>query len=163
MPTPGETPCYLLKYSSDKKGGGAQLHNFALALDALLFLGLFSSSSTPSPPTTSFSFSFNATSNNSCPHLPASSRTRVLTDALSLLFFPSRLLTAMVSINVHNLPLSRILLVTGSRSGLHSGAILQTGPDLDFRTERIPSSWKRWKEFLRVSLLTASKYEISPW
>lgn len=134
-------------------------HSFALGLLLLLF-GFFCSTTTSSA---SLSLCFSAASNSSCPQRPASSRTRVLTDALSLLFFPSRLLTAMVSMNVHSLPLSRILLVAGSRCGRHSGAIWQTSPDLDFRTDRMPSSWKRWKAFLSVSLLTASKYEMSPW
>ena len=72
----------------------------------------------------------------------------------------------------HNLPLASILPVSTSRCGVQSGAnfsrgppcrkpLLLLGPALD--TWMMPSSSKRWKAFLSVSLLTASKYDRSPW
>ncbi len=80
--------------------------------------------------------------------------------------YPSRLDNAMVSMKSHNLPLGTIAPVSLSRSGVHSGASLMLAcclASLLLASMTILSSSKSWKAFLRVSLLTASKYERSPW
>lgn len=74
--------------------------------------------------------------------------------------YPSRLDLAISSVNSHKRPRSSTMPVEGSRSGVHSGASRIAGgvrDSLFFATRIMPSSTNCWYEFLRVSLLTASK------
>jgi hypothetical protein len=100
-----------------------------------------------------------ASSNRALPSRSVSPMTLVLTVAPSRLFFPSRLLEAIFSTKSHNLPVARRLPFS-SLPGHHSGARRIRGGtrgSLDRTTWMMPSSSKRWYEFLRVSLLTDSK------
>ena len=93
-------------------------------------------------------------------------KTLVETVAPSLLFFPSLRDCAIFSIKSHNLPSGTMAPVFGLRWGVQSGANLARGRIFVFRLLAviiIPSSSKRAHAFLSVSLLTASKYDRSPW
>lgn len=102
-----------------------------------------------------------ASPNNFPPNSSASPTTRVLTVAPSRLFLPSRRLDAIFSVNFHSLPSAGASRpVAASRAGRQSGARRRRGGtrgSRDRTTWMMPSSSKRWYEFLRVSLLTASK------
>lgn len=108
-----------------------------------------------------------AWSNSRRPRTSVSRTTRVLTVAPSRRFLPSRRLEAIFSVKTHRRdPRARSSPVAGSRGGCQSGARRSRGGilvSLDLTTSMMPSSSKRWYEFLSVSLLTASKYERSPW
>lgn len=105
-------------------------------------------------------------SNRPLPIISVSRRTLVDTVAPSFRFFPSLRDCAIFSIKSHNLPSGTISPVSGFRRGVHSGDSLVLGGIFEFllfKTVMIPSSSKRVQAFFRVSLLTASKYERSPW
>lgn len=103
-----------------------------------------------------------ASPNNFPPNSSANPTTRVLTVAPSRRFLPSRRLDAIFSVNSHSLlpAAGASRPVAASRAGRQSGARRRRGGMRGSRertTWMMPSSSKRWYEFLRVSLLTASK------
>lgn len=104
--------------------------------------------------------------NRPFPMISVRRRTLVETVAPSLRFLPSLLESASFSVKSQSRPSATMLSVSASRRGTQSGARRSLGPTFGSRllpTRRMPSCWKRPYEFLRVSLLTASKYERSPW
>jgi hypothetical protein len=105
-------------------------------------------------------------SNSVLPIISVSRKTLVETVAPSFLFFPSLRDCAIFSIKSHSLPSATISPVSGFRRGVQSGESLVLGGIFEFllfNTEMMPSSSKRVHAFFRVSLLTASKYDRSPW
>lgn len=104
-----------------------------------------------------------ASPNNFPPNSSANPTTRVLTVAPSRRFLPSRRLDAIFSVNSHSLlppAAGASRPVAASRAGRQSGARRRRGGMRGSRertTWMMPSSSNRWYEFLRVSLLTASK------
>lgn len=103
-----------------------------------------------------------ASPNSFPPNSSASPTTLVLTVAPSRLFLPSRRLDAIFSVNSHSLlpAAGASRPVAASRAGRQSGARRRRGGmrvSRERTTWMMPSSSKRWYEFLRVSLLTASK------
>ena len=105
-------------------------------------------------------------SNSVLPITSVNRKTLVETVAPSFLFFPSLRDWAIFSMKSHSLPSGTINPVSGSRRGAQSGESLVLGgvfAVLLFSTVIIPSSSKRVHAFFKVSLLTASKYDRSPW
>lgn len=105
-------------------------------------------------------FSSSSSSNSLLPSISVNLSTRLLTVAPSRRFLPSRRDLAIFSVKSQSFPSARRTPVAGSREGRHVGPSWIRGgilESLDLTTWMSWSSWKRRYEFLRVSLLTASK------
>ena len=126
----------------------------------LRFFGLLMASTTASPGVAA------ALSNNCRPTWSANTSTLVLTVAPSRRFLPSLRELAIVSMKDQRLPSGTIIPVAGSLLGVHPSAsliVVWIFLSLLLRKMTMPSSSKIWNAFFSVSLLTASKYERSPW
>lgn len=142
----------------------ARPSSFRLLLSSLMYLFIDAASSADSLPGVSLSAAA-ASAKSWAPSVSASPSTRVLTVAPSLLFLPSRRLDAIFSMKSHSRPEAMILPVFGSRGAIHSGATRKRGGTFaffDLTVYTIPSSSKRWYEFLSVCIMYCSQCLLHP-